>query len=210
MANSNFPNGFTVIANNSGKATVGQANWYYVPSSDGSVYSIGDVVKSAAGGDANGVPAVQKATGASSEYVRGVVVGVAPVPAIGTPSLIGTPLALENIQVPASKTAGWYVMVNDDPDSIFSIQDDGLNPGTTVASACNKNAGYTPTNPTSPQQISATVLTSSTIGTSATLPLKIMGLVLQNAPGGGNSYGAYAKWKVKFNLHELNGGAAGV
>lgn len=210
MANPINASGFTVLKTASSVLTA-QANWYYIPQSDVSQYGIGDAVKIATGSDAAGIPAVQKAAGTASEYVRGVIIGCAPTPNIGTPSLVGTPLALENTYIPATKTQGYYVMVNDDPNTIYEIMDDGLTPANTVASASNKNAYYTVTNPTSPIQYSATVLTSATIGTGATLPLRILGLVQRTNPGGGNSFGANARWMVKFNFHDLNAaGVAGV
>ncbi|MBG0871875.1 hypothetical protein H0X91_18055 [Burkholderia sp. 9777_1386] len=207
MANVVAPMGFVPVR---GINTYqGQTNIYYIPSTDTNQYSIGDAVKSVVGADtANGFPCVTKSTGAASEYQRGVIVAVLPVPAVGTPSLIGTPLALENIGIPATKTQGYYVEVADDPNQLFELQDDGLS-GLTAAAA-SKNAGFTPTNPTSPLAISATVLTTSTVATTATLPLKMMGLSQRPAPGGGNSLGANARWIVKFNLHELSGsGVAG-
>jgi hypothetical protein len=207
MANPIGPFGFQPVRHN-GMYT-GQTNIYYIPSSDGSVYSIGDAVKSAANGDPNGIPAVQKSTGASAEYQRGVIVGVLPVQAVGTPSLQGVPLTLETINIPATKTRGYYVEVLDDPMAVFIIQDDGLNALT--ATSCNKNATFTVANPTGLIQISATVLTTGTVATTSTFPLKMRGLYQGVAPGGGNTFGVNAKWVVSFNLHELSAsGVAGV
>jgi hypothetical protein len=207
MANIVAPQGFQPVR---GINTYqGQVNVYYIPQADGSQYQIGDAVKSAANGDPNGIPAVQKSTGASGEFQRGVIVGVLPVQAVGTPSLIGTSLSLETINIPATKTRGYYVQVCDDPNQLYEVQDDGL--AVLTATACNKNATFTVVNPTSPLQISATVLTASTVATTAAFPLKLMGLSQRLAPVGGNSFGAYAKWIVKFNNHELNGASvAGV
>lgn len=213
MANVVNPNGFSVLTSRVGGANTGQDNWYYIPQTDTSQYGIGDMVKVAAGGDANGVPAVQKAIGGSNtEWLRGVIVGVAPTPNIGTPSLIGTPLALEITNIPATKTQGYYVLVNDDPNTVYEIQDDGL--AVLTAAACNKNAQFTVVNPTAPLQNSATVMQTSAAGggaapaVTATFPLKILGLVLRQNPAGGNGFGAYARWMVKINTHDLS--ASGV
>jgi len=51
-----------------------QVRTYYIPSTDTSAYYIGDVVKTIAGSDANGIPAVAKC--ASGNTPRGVIVGV--------------------------------------------------------------------------------------------------------------------------------------
>ena len=207
MANVVAPMGFQPVR--SGNLNTGQTNIYFIPSTDGNQYQIGDAVKSVAGGDTNGIPAVTKSTGAGSEYQRGVIVGVLPVQAVGTPSLQGVPLTLENTNIPATKTRGYYVEVLDDPNAIFEIQDDGLS-GLT-ATACNKNASFTVANPSNSLiQISATVLTTASVATTSTLPLKLMGLSQRPAPGGGNQLGVNARWIVKFNLHELSGsGVAG-
>lgn len=207
MANVIAPHGFTPIRGINTYS--GQTNIYFIPSTDTNQYNIGDAVKSVVGGDPSGIPSVTKSTGANSEYQRGVIVGVLPVQAVGTPSLVGVPLQLENINVPATKTRGYYVEVCDDPNQIYQIQDDGLTALT--ATACNKNATFTVANPTAPLQISATVLTSGTIAATATFPLKMMGLYQQVAPGSGNQFGVNAIWVVRFNLHELcAAGVAGV
>ena len=207
MANVIAPHGFTPIRNNGMYS--GQTNIYYIPSSDVLQYNIGDAVKTVAGGDTNGIPAVQKSTGANSEYQRGVIVGVLPVQAVGTPSLIGVPLTLENINIPATKTRGYYVTVADDPNQLFEVQDDGT--AALTATSCNKNATFSAVNPTSPLQISASVLNASTVATTAAFPLKMMGLSQRVAPVGGNQFGTFAKWIVKINNHELCGASvAGV
>lgn len=205
MANPIGPFGFQPIRNNN--MNTGQVNLYYIPATDGSEYSIGDAVKTVAGGDPNGIPQIQKSTGASAEYQRGVIVGFEAVPAVGqNTSIQGTPLTLEVINAPATKTRAYYAWVLDDPQAVFIIQDDGLNALTSTA--CNKNATFTVANPAGLIQISATTLTTGTVATTSTFPLKIRGLYQAVAPGGGNTFGVNAKWVVSFNLHELS--ASGV
>lgn len=216
MANVVAPMGFTPIKSAIGASFVEQGNWYRIPASDTSAYYLGDAVISAVGSDiVSGYPSVAKATGVASEYVRGVVVGVAPTMnlGLGIPNYQGTPLTLEVITVPATKTRDYYVLVLDDPSTLFWIQDNGGGSATaaTIAGYASKNCTYTPTAPNSPLPNSATVLNFTTApATTATLPIKIMGLYQSNAPGGGNQVAQNAKWVVKFNLHELNGAAAGV
>lgn len=201
MANSIAPSGFSVV-----KATgmyTGQDNVYVILQADTNQYGIGDAVKVAVGGDANGIAAVTKSAGTSGEFSRGVITGVLPVQAVGLAPLQGTPLALEIINVPATKTRNYYVFVNDDPNTIYEIADDGSTALT--ATACNKNALFTPTNNTNPLiQVSATVLAGATINTTAAFPLKILGLSQRPAGALPNTLGANAKWLVKFNNHDLN------
>lgn len=204
MANLIGPRGFVPSRYRDGSAWDGQVNMYYIPAADTNQYNPGDAVKSAAGGDANGIPQVVKITN-GTDTARGVIFGCL-VANPNLPSLVGTNLDLTVQNIPATKTKDYYVLVCDDPNVLYELQDDGLNPGTTVAAACNKNATYTVTNPTAPQQNSATVLNSGSIATTATLSLKLMGLVQKP----NNAYGANATWIVMFNEHEFQGGTAGV
>lgn len=184
-----------------GAAWNGGANMYVVPAADATQINVGDAVKSLANGDANGVPAVTKALG--TDTVRGVVIGVL-LANPNNPSLVGTPLDSTVQNIPASKTKDYYVLVVDDPQVLFELQDDGA--AALTATACNKNASFTVVNPTSPQQNSASVLATATIGTVATLNLKIVGLVQKP----NNAFGVNANWLVKFNLHELAGATVAV
>lgn len=201
MANKIGPRGFTPSRYLNGAAWNGATNTYFIPSTDGSMFSQGDPVKAAAGGDAFGVPAVAKAAG--TDPVRGVIVGILPV-APNEASLQATALDLTTQNIPAVKLKGYYVLVCDDPNVLFEVQDDGL--AALTATACNKNASFTVANPVAPQQVSQSVLATGTIGVVNTLNLKIMGLVQRP----GNEYGINAKWLVKFNLHELSGAAVGI
>lgn len=202
MPNKIAPRGFVPSRYLNGAAWNGACNLYVVPSTDGTIISVGDAVKSAANGDANGIPAVAKAAG--TDVVRGVVIGVLPV-APNDPSLVGTNLDLTLQNMPATKAKDYYVLVVDDPMVIFELEDDGA--AALTATACNKNAIFVVANPTSPSQVSATTLSAASVAVTATLNLKLMGL----AQKPDNAYGVNADWLVMFNLHELNrGGTAGI
>ena len=201
MANVNQPKGFVPSRYQNASSYNGASNLYCIPSTDGSMFSVGDAVKSVAGGDANGIPNVQKATG--TDAVRGVIVGVLPA-GMNNPSLVGVNLDLTQQNIPATKTKAYYVLVADDPDLLFEVMDDGLSALT--ATSCNKNASFTVASPTSPAQNSASVLATSTVGTVNTLNLKLIGLVQRP----GNVYGANALWLVKWNLHEFASPTVGV
>jgi hypothetical protein len=202
MANKISPRGFVPLRYLSGAAWNGASNMYCVPSTDGTIISVGDAVKSAAGGDANGIPYIAKAAG--TDVVRGVVVGILP-DSPNNPSLVGTNLDLTLQNMPATKTKAYYVLVVDDPMVIFDLEDDGA--AALDATACNKNAIFVVTNPTAPSQVSASTLSAASVAVTATLNLKLMGLVQKPD----NAYGVNANWAVMFNLHELNrGGTAGL
>lgn len=201
MANVNQPKGFVPSRYQNANPYTGAANLYCVPSSDGTQINVGDPVSTATGGDANGIPYVTKATGTAGP--RGVVVGVLPA-GYNNPSLVGVNLDLTVQNIPATKTKAYYVLVADDPDLLFEVQDDGLSALT--ATSCNKNASFTVANPTSPGQNSASVLSTASIGTVNTLNLKICGLVQKPS----NAFGVNALWLVKWNLHEFNAPTVGV
>jgi hypothetical protein len=198
MANLNAPMGFSPIIYGGSAASNQQVRTYYIPSSDSSAYYLGDVVKTIAGSDANGIPAIAKC--ASGNTPRGVIVGVVnPNPA--NPSIQGVTLDLTITGIPATKSAAYYVLVNDDPRQVFEIQGDGT---TFVTTDANKNASYTVAAPSLSSQLSATVLTAP--ATTSSLPLKILGY--QQITG--NSIGPYANFIIQFNQHELAYGTAGV
>ena len=202
MANANLPRGFVPSRYADGTTWNGAANKYYIPSTDTNQYNPGDVVKSFAGADAFGVPAVTKITN-GTDTPRGVIMAVVVSPENNI-SLVGTNLDLTLQNIPATKTKGYYVWVVDDPAVLFELQDDGLN--VLTGTAVNKNASFTVANPTSPQQNSATVLNTASVATTSTLNLRLQGLVQRDD----NAFGQYAKWLVRFNQHELIGNTAGV
>lgn len=202
MANVNRPFGLRPVKTYSSGSWNEQANIYHIPSTDGSAYYIGDVVKSSAGADANGVPDVAKALG--TDVLRGVVVGVLASVPYGI-SLQGATLDLANTFVPATKTRDYYVLVADDPHTIFEVQGDATATNQ-VAANVNKNCSLTVAAPTAPGQWSATVVASATIATTNTLNIRLMGLVQKP----GNEFGAYARWLCKINTHELGNAVAGI
>jgi len=194
MANSNKPFGLAPVRT-IGATTTGQTTRYYIYSTDSDAYYIGDAVISAAQGDAAGTPGIAKATGALT--LRGVVVGVEPANQLQA-SIAGATLNLERTSIPATKTQAYYVYVDDNPATVFSIQGDATATNQ-VATNSNKNFSLTIAAGATTVSDSGTVLSSSTIGTTNTLNMKAMGLL--QVPG--NAYGAYAIWQCKINLHEL-------
>ena len=210
MANTNKPFGFSPWRTRQGASWNGGGNVYYIPTTDGSVFTVGDPVISAAIMDANGVPGVAIATGTST--VRGVIVGVLPVHS--APSLVGASLALETMVIPATKAHDYYVMVCDDPDVIYKCQMDN---GTVTSSAAlnttaNKNCSFTVNSGTG--TLSNAVLGAATINTTNTLNVKLMGLVNDATSNTGVSMtgttGQYAVYQCIFNEHEFNGATAGI
>lgn len=202
MANANRPSGFTPVQYLNGAPWNGQARIYSIAASYGTALYIGDPVISSGTADANGVPGIAK--GAATGALRGVIVGLGKYE-----GLMANPSNLDITYRPASDPAVWYAMVVDDPNVIFEIQElangtalaateVGLNQISNIATAGN---GF----------VSGVMLestTGATAATTATLQLRLLGLARKP----GNAFGAYAKWLVKINVHELGTGtgAAGV
>ena len=202
MANAIAPRGFVPSRYLNGAAWNGAVNMYYLPQTDANQLNVGDTVKSAAGADANGIPAITKITN-GTDTARGVVVGIL-LATPNNPSILGTNLDMTVQNAPAVKQRAYWVLVADDPNILFELQDDGL--AALTATSANKNASYTVTNPTAPQQNSATVLSTASVAVTQALPLKIVGLVQKP----NNAFGVNANWLVKLNQHELQGNTAGV
>lgn len=203
MANVNAPYGARPVMMGDGSSWNGKVTRYYIPSSDGSAFYVGDFVKSAAGADANGVPAVAKA--AASNTLRGAIVSIEPVGVQpNAVSLDGSTTNLAVMFIPATKTIAYYVYVCDDPDVIFRMKGDTTGTNQVAANA-NKNANFTVAAP-SAGPWSASVIDSSSIAVTQALPLRLLGLVQQP----GNVFGASADWLIRINQHELMGNVAGV
>jgi len=204
MANVVAPFGLRIARTGNQAAYNAQLNTYWIPSSDGNAYYEGDIVKSLANADGNGIPGVVKITN-GTDTPRGFIVGVLP-SLLGGNSMQGTNLDLTQVSIPASKTRDYYVLVCDDPDVIFEVQGDSTATNQ-VAANVNKNASLTIAAPsTATFPLSASVVNSSTIATTQALIIRLMGL----AQFPGNGFGANATWMAKFNQHELQGNTSGI
>ena len=120
---------------------------------------------------------------------------------------MANPSNLDTTVWPASASTGGYIMVADDPNIIFEIQEESNGTQLTAAEVglnqvtlCAANNGY----------VSGWLLRSTsgaTPNTTSTLQLRLLGLARKP----NNTFGAYAKWLVKINVHELaSDGVTGV
>lgn len=197
MANANRPSGLSPVGTISAGPYNGAARLYSILAADTNAFAIGDpVVTAAGGGDTRGIPAVTLA--AATGAIRGVVVGVFDTyPGIKINNLSSL------VRPAAAQTGVWYVMVVDDPDTVFEVQEIGT--GTPLAAAdiglntnlvVGTNNGF----------VSGWLLDNATEADTSTLQCRILGLVRRVDV----ELGAYAKWLVKINNHELAGGTSGV
>lgn len=192
MANANRPQGLSPVCFLSGAPWTGGGRVYCIPSTDSTnAYAIGDPVVLAGSADANGVPTITLATAGATNSVLGPIVSGAGSLTYG--SSYGVPQE-SPIVIPATKTRNYYVLVADDPSTIFEIQEIGT--GTFfLATEVGLNADLV--SGTNNGYVSGWMVNNASEGTGATLQLKLMGL----AQRADNAFGQYSKWWVMINLH---------
>ena len=178
MANADRPKGAAPVRNLNGGTAI-QTNDYTVDSSNGTAIYLGDFLVIEA--DGNVIPYAVTTGG----NLLGVCVGV-----------VGDYGDLTRRYLPAS-TAG-TVMVADDPNTIFAIQEDDA--GTALSSTArgaNCDVLYTAGSTTT--GMSGSEIDRSQV-TSAIGQLRLMRLV----PREDNAYGDSAEWEVLINEHHYN------
>ena len=200
MANANRPSGLAPVGYLNGAPWTGGGRVYCIPDSDDTnAFAIGDPVMLAGSADDNGIPTITLATAGTGNLVLGAIVSGAGALSYG--SAYGVPQD-SPIVIPAVKSRNYYVLVADDPNTIFEIQEDSVGGAIAVTNialnhnlASGTNNGY----------VSGWMLDSSGAATTATLQMKI----LQLAPRQDNAVGTYAKWWTIINNHAYRIGQAG-
>ena len=195
MANADSPFGLRPVRYLSGAPYNGAANKYYIPSTDTdtAVY-IGSVVKLTGGADADGIPVVTGNVSTGNPVV-GVVVGVVPVTA-------------DSLIYRANSTSR-YVMVADDPNLVFEVQEDAAG-GALAATAAGGTAQLTGfTSGSTTTGLSAIEIDSSNLSETSDTDddVRIISAVQRpdNEVGSANS-----KWLVRLNVHQYVNAAVGV
>lgn len=195
MANANIATGLTPRRYRNGAPFVGPLRKYYVAAGDSTALFIGDPVVISGSGDARGVPGCTRATAATAGRITGVVCGIA-----NDPSVPASNDMMELGYRPAS-TEG-YVLVCDDPNVLYEIQEDS-DGGALAVTSIGLNADLIAGSGSTFTRASGFMLDSSTAATTATLQLRIIQLE-QRAD---NEVGANAKWLVAINLPTETGAA---
>lgn len=205
MASVSRINGFKPVKHLNGSAWNGQAELAFVTTGDSSVIMVGDAVKLA--GDARaatGAPTVTRVSDAT-DIPHGIVVGIA---FSGMGDATNVP-PVDNLNTPVYRAASTnrYLLVVTDPTVVYETQfastgvaaatitaNVGLN-GQFVTTAGNTVSG------------SSGMQLGTTLATTSTLPLKIVGFPNRpdNIPGD-----TYFSYYVKLNNTSYVTGAAGV
>lgn len=207
MANVSKINGFRPVKHVNGSPYNGQANIYFVPSTDATALFVGDVVKLAANGNADGYPQVTAATAGTAgtgAAAVGVVVGVVntkldPV----TGKMTAGSIALDTPQYRPASTAQ-YVLVADATDVIYEVE--ATNGGSSYSFAATdigQNANLYAGSGSTTTGNSGFSLDCGDMGTTATLPFKIVGT---SQRVGNESTGAATKVLVQLNNSQFKGG----
>lgn len=203
MANTSKIRGFIPVKHVNGSPYSGQANIYYVPSSDGTALFVGDPVKLAADANSQGIQQVTKATAGAA--VLGVVVGVINTkfdPVAGNMS--GGSVSLDTpVYRPAS--TGQYVLVCDAPDVVYEVEAvTGSNASYSFAVAdVGLNADLATVAGSTTTGTSAAALNMATAAATATLQWKILGVVQRPD---NEITGANTKVLVKINNAQMSAG----
>lgn len=200
MANANRPTGLVPLEYLDGSPYTGKARMFYIASTDVNAYAIGDPVVMSGDGDGAGVAGITLATAGTGNVVLGAIVGAGGI-VYGGPGAV--PGAIETTVIPATKTRAYYVLVSDDPNIVYTLQEGGAGAALTAASIgtnfnllSGTNTGY----------VSGWTLDNASGNTGSTRQLQLLGL-LQRPD---NALGAYARWKVRINYHQYTAGQAGV
>jgi hypothetical protein len=195
--------GFRPVKHLTGAPYNGQFNRYMVSASETGVINIGDLVvlsDSASLVDTAGFgvyPAVERAGSGTSAAVVGAVVGFEP--------------DYSNLNAGMFRAASTrrVVFVADSPDLVFAAPQDGVG-GVVAAASVGLNVAVTlGTATTAAPWASAMSVDSSTVATTNTLPLQIVG-VLASPDNDETSTARPAEVLVRINTHQFANGATGV
>lgn len=192
MANADTPHGLRPVQYVGGAPYTGKVNRYYIPATDstGPNY-IGQLVKPAGSADANGVMTV---TGnvSTGNAVLGPIVAVEPETADST--------------VYRPDDVGRYVLVADDPDLMFAIQDDAAaTPTAAIVGNAADLTGFTSGSTSSGLSATEISMASITASGDGTEDVIIIGLL--RTPD--NEIGDHAEWLVRLNNHFFTDASAG-
>lgn len=201
MANVSRIQGFLPLKHTNGSAWNGQSQMYLCDSGDSTRIARGDLVIHAGGAgaagvvvsgqDVEGMPTITKAVAQTTgQDIVGVVVGFLPDPT--------TNLGVTNTYRVASTSR--IALVITDPTVVYEIEEDAVSTPIAAASI-GLLAAYNSTNCSTTTGNSAETIISSTVASTSTLPLKIIGLVKRpnnalNTAGAGTDPG---KFEVTLN-----------
>ena len=193
MANSNIATGLRAIGKNGGVYD-GKTQLCAVPAAQSGNIFLGDPVVALGGTDAYGVPLVGIATAGAANPVLGSMISISNGPAAGASAI--SPVTRD---LPVYRQASIlnYIVISDDPDALFEIQEDSVGGAIAAATGGFANGNLVAGAGSTVTGFSGWMLQSSSVSSSAntTYQLRLIGLVR----GPDNATGNYAKWIVRLN-----------
>jgi hypothetical protein len=201
MPNANKPQGLAPVGYLNGAPWTGGGRLYCIPDTDDTnPFAIGDPVDLAGSADVNGIPTITLATAGTGNPVLGAIVSGAG--ALNDGGLYGVP-ADSPIVIPAVKSRNYYVLVADDPNTIFEVQEvSGGTPLTAAEVGLNANL----ISGTNNGFISGWQVDNAGEAVGATIQVRLLGLARRSD----NAFGANAKWLVFINNHRYRVGQVGI
>ena len=197
MSNNNAPFGLKPL-NLNGTTWSGQGKLIYIPSSQGALY-IGDPLVPLGTTDAFGVPGWGIAT-AGTGIIGGCFMGRANGPAGSGVTL------LQSHSIYHPTTVIDYGFVCDDPDVMYTVQEDSVGGAIAIANAGYSNGELVAGSGSTATGMSGWMLQSSTVASgNATYQVKVLGLTR----GPDNAIGNYARWNIFINIPALGQGTVG-
>lgn len=201
--NPNTPRGLDPYQRLDGARWMNSLRVYYVAAAKTNALFVGDpVIKLNAGADITGVNGVDLATAGTAAQITGVICGFygvcaagAGFPAASFFGLSGTPGPAYR---PATTALDYYVMVNDDPEAMFSIQSSDTGGIPTATNLVGLNANLIAGTGSIYTGLSGWRLNPTGAATGATIQLRVIGV----DPTAGNTVGlANCKFLVQINDH---------
>lgn len=206
MASVSRINGFRPVYNMRGGSMTGQTMTVFVPSSDASVIMVGDAVKVL--GDAraaSGVPTVTRVS-AATDVALGIVVGISFEGQGDTQNI--PPVNDLNTPVYRRASTDRYLTIIVDDGQVYEVQASQTSQTAgTVTGWVGSNASFLIAAGNTTTGASGLQVDTSTAATTATLPLKIVGIPNRpdNVPGD-----AFISLHVKLNTAQFTGTGTGI
>jgi hypothetical protein len=188
MPNSDAPSGLTPVRFRDGTPYNGAHGRYYIASGEAYNLFIGDPVALSGTGSPEGIPGIVRATSGGGSSAGDGMLGVV----VGFENLTSDNLSRT---YRPSGTAG-YVLVADSPNLVYEVQEDS-DASSLAVTDIGLNANFIIGTGNTLNGNSAVELDSSTVATTATLDLRVLGLVQRP----NNEIGTNAKWLVAANNH---------
>lgn len=200
MANVNRVNGFRPVGSVTGAPYTGKITRYCVAAADSTILAKGDLVKlggTTGTGDLAGIRGVTRA--AAGDAIVGPIVGF--------------DISVTNLDIPQVRAASTQraVFVADDPNAYYVAQEDGDTTPIAMADV-GLNVNFIVAAASTITGASGMQIDSTSVSTTATLPLKLVAPLAAVDNELTTSGQSYTRWVVKANNHQLGAstGTAGV